>query len=134
MSRKKYFDFSKPEDVEEAHRLIFEDNEPVGNTLDLDDDFDESETSDLDDHVETRSVDSDTDHDPQRQPLKTKAHGRGRATGRGSETGAVRRPLSNVKQLLHTSSNSAAMLQRYCCYQPRERGCLPRATALVGQS
>lgn len=61
MSTKKFFDFSKPEDIEEAHRLIFEEDDVSVEVPD--ENFDESDESDSDDQVETRSVDSNTDHE-----------------------------------------------------------------------
>ncbi|KAF5283019.1 hypothetical protein FQA39_LY04890 [Lamprigera yunnana] len=61
MSAKKLFNFSKPEDVEELQRLMFEDDET--NVVAQNEDFDESDESDSNDHVETRSVDSETDRE-----------------------------------------------------------------------
>ncbi|KAF5290729.1 hypothetical protein FQA39_LY14648 [Lamprigera yunnana] len=49
-----------PKDVEEL-RLMFEDDET--NVVAQNDNFDESDESDSKDHVETRSVDSETDHE-----------------------------------------------------------------------
>lgn len=61
MSSKKFFDLSKPEDIEEVHRLIFEEGE---SNVDVpEEDFQESDESYSEDVVETRSADSNTDHD-----------------------------------------------------------------------
>lgn len=53
-------DFSKPEDFEEVHRLIFEEDEVSADVPDKN--FYESE-SNSDDQVEIRSVDTNTDHE-----------------------------------------------------------------------
>ncbi|XP_057652381.1 piggyBac transposable element-derived protein 4-like [Diorhabda carinulata] len=53
----KIYDFSKPEDIEELTSLAFSEDE------NLQEDVDNSDESETEDHVETRSVDSEIDHD-----------------------------------------------------------------------
>ncbi|XP_069701433.1 piggyBac transposable element-derived protein 4-like [Periplaneta americana] len=52
------YDFQNAEDMKEVQRLIFDYNE-----LPVDDNFQETDDSDSEDKVESRSVDSDTDHE-----------------------------------------------------------------------
>ncbi|KAK4877475.1 hypothetical protein RN001_009981 [Aquatica leii] len=55
----KYFNFSKPDDIEELHRVML--NEDDETNVDVqNEDLEESEESDSEDQVEARSVDSDT--------------------------------------------------------------------------
>ncbi|XP_057662491.1 piggyBac transposable element-derived protein 4-like [Diorhabda carinulata] len=52
----KIYDFSKPEDIEDLTSLAFSEDE------NLQEDVNDSDESEKEDHVETRSVDSETDH------------------------------------------------------------------------
>ena len=62
MSRKKFFDLTKDENIEEIHRLLMDDDEDeiAG---DVEEEIVDSDGSSSEDNVETRSVESDTDHD-----------------------------------------------------------------------
>lgn len=62
MSKKQVFDLNNPQDIDELNRLIFDDD--ADDNVTLDEDFIiESEESETEDHLETRSIDSDTDHE-----------------------------------------------------------------------
>lgn len=61
MSSKKVYDLSKQQDIDELNRLVFEEAEEVGSVVE--EHISDSDESDTDDHVEVRSVESDTDHE-----------------------------------------------------------------------
>ncbi|KAK4873410.1 hypothetical protein RN001_015439 [Aquatica leii] len=54
-----YFDFSKPDNIEELHRVMLNEDDETNVNVQNED----LEESDSEDQVETRSVDSDTDHE-----------------------------------------------------------------------
>ncbi|XP_072397676.1 uncharacterized protein [Diabrotica undecimpunctata] len=56
------YKLDNPADVEELNRLVFEEGECDTNTLPQED-FDESDESSTEDYLETRSMNSDTDHE-----------------------------------------------------------------------
>lgn len=62
MSNRRY-DLTKPEDIEELRRLALAEGDDFEGETVAEDDFRESDESDSPDEVETRSVDSDTDHE-----------------------------------------------------------------------
>lgn len=61
MSGKNYFDLNNPQDIDELNRLAFDDDNDENYLPDLD--LDESDESETEDNLETRSVESDTDHE-----------------------------------------------------------------------
>ena len=54
---KKYFDLSKSEDIDQIHQLLFSEED------DRNDNLEESGDSETEDNLETRSFDSETDHE-----------------------------------------------------------------------
>lgn len=58
---KRIYDLSNPVDIEELNRLAFEDEAEPGEIPE--DDIEESDDSGGEDHVDVRSVDSETDHE-----------------------------------------------------------------------